>query len=133
MIQFDPKIRCEPFRGLPFAFEECLRAAPVNVEPIPSTTAGAPYVLMPPQTSLGSSLNFELTQKWSAAWQTNYDFEEHQFAAQIVSLQRDLHDWRANFGFTRSPNGNFAFTFFIALKPQPDLKFDYSRASVRSQ
>ena len=80
-----------------------------------------------------SDLRFALTQKWSASWNTSFDFEEREFASQIVSLQRDLHDWRAIFAFTRSPNGNFAFNFFIALKPQPDLKFDYSRATVRSR
>jgi hypothetical protein len=78
-------------------------------------------------------MNFELTQKWSASWQTSYDFERREFASQVVSLQRDLHDWRAVFAFTHSPNGNFAFNFFIALKPQPELKFDYSRASVRGR
>ena len=88
---------------------------------------------MPSQTSLSSQLQFQLTQKWSASWNTSYDFEQRQFASQIASLQRDLHDWRAIFAFTRSPNGNFAFNFFIALKPQPDLKFDYSRATVRSR
>ena len=31
--------------------------------------------------------------------------------SQIVSLQRDLHDWRAIFAFTQSPNGSFAFNF----------------------
>ena len=133
VIQFDPRTRCEPLRDInPLAYDVCFRT-PTNTEPIPSTTAGAPYVQMPPQASLSSSLNFELTQKWSAAWQTSYDFEQHQFASQIVSLQRDLHDWRANFGFTHSPNGNFAFTFYISLKPQPDLKFDYSKASIRNR
>ena len=29
--------------------------------------------------------------------------------------------------FTQSPNGNFGFTFFIALKAEPDLKFNYNR------
>ena len=51
--------------------------------------------------------------------------------AYIVSLQRDLHDWRAVFAFTHGQNGNFAFNFFIALKPQPELKFDYARSSIR--
>lgn len=130
---WDPRSRCEIYRNVDqFAYDLCLRT-PTNDQPIPSTTAGAPYVLVPPQTSLGSSVNFELTQKWAAAWQTSYDFERHQFASQIVSLQRDLHDWRANFGFTHSPNGNFAFTFFISLKPQPELKFDYSRATIRGR
>ena len=50
----------------------------------------------------------------------------------MVTLQRDLHDWRAVFAFTQSPNGNFAFNFFIALKAEPDLKFDYNKATVRS-
>ena len=49
-----------------------------------------------------------------------------------MNLQRDLHDWRAIFGFTQSPNGNFAFNFMIALKAEPDIKFDYNKATVRS-
>jgi hypothetical protein len=135
VIEFDPRQRCDIYKTIsPFTYDECLRAPiPSTDQPIPSTTAGAPYVQVPAQTSLSSALNFELTPKWSAAWQTSYDFEQHQFASQVVSLQRDLHDWRANFGFTHSPNGNFAFTFFIALKPQPELKFDYSRASYRGR
>jgi len=130
---WDPRERCKVYLDVnPFAYDLCVRT-PTADDSIPRTTAGAPYVQMPRQTSLSSSLNFELTPKWSAAWQTSYDFEQHQFASQVVSLQRDLHDWRANFGFTHSPNGNFAFTFFISLKPQPELKFDYSRASYRNR
>ena len=49
----------------------------------------------------------------------------------MVTLQREMHDWRAVFGFTQAPNGNFAFTFFIALKAQPELKVDYDRQSYR--
>jgi len=133
VIDYDPDVRCEPFRLLdPFAYESC-KASPSLVNPFEPTTAGAPAVRMPSQTSLASQLQFQLTKKWSASWNTSYDFEQSQFASQIASLQRDLHDWRAIFAFTRSPNGNFAFNFFIALKPQPDLKFDYSRATVRSR
>lgn len=133
VIEFDPRIRCEPYRTLDqFAYEACLRA-PTNEAAIQPTTGGAPFLLMPAQTSLAGNFNFELTQKWAAAWQTSYDFELHQFAQHVVSLQRDMHDFRAVFAFTKSPNGNFAFNFFIALKPQPDLKFDYSRATVRGQ
>ena len=36
------------------------------------------------------------------------------------------------FAFTQSPNGNFGFNFFIALKAQPDLKFDYNRQTYRA-
>jgi len=135
IINFDPRQRCEQFKDInPFAYDVCVNQPfSPNDQPIPSTTAGSPYVQMPAQTSLSSAMNFELTQKWAAAWQTSYDFERHEFASQIVSLQRDMHDFRAVFAFTHSPNGNFAFNFFIALKPQPELKFDYSRATIRSQ
>lgn len=133
VINFDPRVRCEQFRNVnPFALDECQRT-PTNDQPIPTTTAGAPVVVMPAQTSLSGDLKFELTQKWAAAWNTSYDFERSQFASHMVSLQRDLHDWRAVFAFTHSPNGNFAFNFFIALKPQPELKFDYSRATLRGR
>ena len=133
VIDYDPRTRCEPFRLVnPFAYDNCL-TSPSLADSLPTTTSGGPAIRMPRQTSLGSDLRFELTQKWAATWNTSFDFEQHQFASQMVSLQRDLHDWRAIFAFTRSPNGNFAFNFFIALKPQPDLKFDYSRATVRSR
>lgn len=133
VILFDPRERCEPLRELnPFAFEQCFQQ-PTHEDPIQSLTSGGPAVRMPRQTSLTGNTSFALTQKWSASWNTSYDFERSQFASHMVTLQRDLHDWRAIFAFTHSPNGNFAFNFFISLKPQPELKFDYSRATVRSR
>jgi hypothetical protein len=62
-------------------------------------------------------------------WTTNYDFVAGDFGMHTVSLRRELHDWDAIFAFTQSPNGNFAFNFFIALRAQPDLKFNYDRRS----
>jgi hypothetical protein len=70
---------------------------------------------------------FHITPKWSASWGTNYDFREREFGSQVVTLQRELHDWRAIFAFSRTPTGNFSFNFFIALNAQPDIKFDYNR------
>jgi lipopolysaccharide assembly outer membrane protein LptD (OstA) len=135
VIHFDPRIRCEQFRDFnPIGYDQCLeQPLGINDQAIPATTGGAPYIQLPAQTSLSSNMNFELTPHWAASWQTSYDFEQSQFASHIVSLQRDLHDFRAVFAFTKSPNGNFAFNFFIALKPQPELKFDYSRATVRGR
>ena len=72
-----------------------------------------------------------LTPSWAGTWTTNYDFEAHKFGSHTVALQRDLHDWKAIFGFTQAPNGNFAFNFFIALNAEPDLKFNYDRATYR--
>lgn len=86
----------------------------------------------PPMRNVGGNFSFALTENWSVTWNTSYDLVKHQFAEHIVTLQRDLHDWRAVFAFTQSPNGNFAFNFFIALKAEPDLKFNYNKATVRS-
>ena len=48
-------------------------------------------------------------------------------------MQRDLHDWRAIFAFTQAPNGSFAFNFFIFFKAEPELKFDYHKATYRNE
>ncbi len=84
------------------------------------------------QTTLQGSTSFNITPKWAAQWQTTYDFQQHNFASQVVSLQRDLHDWRAIFSFTQSPTGSFAFSFFVALKAEPALKFNYDKQTYRS-
>jgi M6 family metalloprotease-like protein len=76
-------------------------------------------------------MSFNVTPKWSAQWGTTFDFQAHQFADHSVTLQRQLHDWRTIFAFTRGPNGNFAFNFFIALNAAPDIKFDYNKATYR--
>jgi hypothetical protein len=136
IIQYDPRTRCEQtFGSNPLLIDTCLSqlaATPTNETPVTSLTAGGPAYNIPATTSLNSNVNFSLTPKWTASWQNTYDFERHEFASHLVSLQRDLHDWRALFGFSQSPNGNFAFNFSIALKAEPDLKFDYNRATVRS-
>jgi hypothetical protein len=119
----------------PFLLDACLanvRAQPTTDVPVVSATAGGPLYKIPPTTSINSNISFNLTPKWAAQWTTTYDVEAHEFASHMVSLQRELHDWRAIFGFTQSPNGNFAFNFSIALKADPDIKADYNRATVRS-
>lgn len=135
IVEFDPARVCEPYRAVnPLQYDFCLaeaRSNPSTETPITSATIGGPVYRIPPTTSLGSNVSFNLTPHWSASWQTNYDFERKEFASHMVSLQRDLHDWRAVFAFTQAPNGNFAFNFFIALKAEPDLKFDYHRTDIR--
>ena len=103
-----------------------------NATQIGSYTRGSAIFITPPQRSLSVNSSFHITQKWGASWATVYDVYRKQFASNQVSLQRELHDWRANFNFSQSPNGNFAFAFAIALKAEPDLKFDYNRQTVRS-
>ena len=136
VVDYDPRQRCATVaNGDSRVFEACLAqllAQPTTDTPIETPTAGGQLYRIPPTTSINSNIAFNLTPKWAATWQTTYDFEHHQFASQIVSLQRELHDWRAIFGFTQSPNGNFAFRFTIALTAEPDLKFDYNRSTIRS-
>ncbi|HET9455129.1 MAG TPA: hypothetical protein VFO66_12655, partial [Gemmatimonadaceae bacterium] len=137
IVDFDPGIRCEPFRGAnPIAYENCLieaRTNPTTEAPVTSPVAGGAFYRVPAATSIGSNLRFALTPKWSGSWNTSYDLERNEFASHVVQLQRDLHDWRAIFSFTQSPSGSSAFSFFIALKAEPDLKFDYNRSTYRQQ
>ncbi len=138
VVAFDPTVRCTQFDTplLRAAFDNCVANARTNPSPetpITSSVIGAPIYLTPPTTSLASNLSLNLTQFWAATWQTQYDFVQKNFASQIVSLQRDLHDWRAIFAFTQSANGSFAFNFLISLKAEPALKFDYHKSTYRNE
>lgn len=127
--QLDATSICAPYTAFPIQYTSCV-ANPSQYAPTTgnvTTTIGAPVYQAPPVTNVSGQVSFNLTPKWATQWQTSYDLERHQFASHVVSLQRDLHDWRATFGFTQAPNGAFAFTFYIALKAEPDLKFDYHR------
>lgn len=137
VVNFDPEQKCNLIaNGNPFLLDACIQAARLN----PTTDApnglnaiGGPVYNRPASTNVGGDLGFNLTPRWTMSWRTNYDFQRREFASHVVNLQRDLHDWRAIFGFSQSPTGNFAFNFSIGLKAQPDLKFDYARNSIRSQ
>ncbi|MGQ0764116.1 MAG: putative LPS assembly protein LptD [Gemmatimonadota bacterium] len=130
---FDPREQCLIYRDDPFQEGLCLQQFSQggfsDGLPFNETTRGGTFFVSPPQTNINGSTSFHVTENWAAQWQTSYDFETKAFASHIVSLQRRLHDWDAVFAFTRSPNGNFAFNFFIALRAQPDIKFDYDRPS----
>jgi len=133
VVTFDPREQCRDLEGLP-TYQFCLAQAEQNRPTDLDNgfgTAGGTIFRVPPTTSVGVRTSFNLTPKWAAAWNTTYDLERSEFAAQVVTLQRDMHDWRAIFGFTQAPNGNFAFTFFISLKAQPEIKLDYDRQTFR--
>ncbi len=125
---------CAPFLANQIAYQVCLEQAGANATntvPVTSGIGGAPFILTPPRQNLASNVTFHLTPKWAGTWTTNYDFEAHKFGSQNVTLQRELHDWRAIFSFIQAPNGNFAFTFFISLIAEPDLKFNYDKQTYR--
>ena len=90
-----------------------------------STTFGAPAG----SQQVGFTLSFQPTSHWSATWDSNYNFDTRQFGAHAIRLERDLHRWHASFSFLKAPNGNFAFSFYVALLDQPDIKFDYEQQS----
>jgi len=78
---------------------------------------------------VGFTLSFQPTAHWSATWDSNYNFDTRQFGAHFIRLERDLHRWHASFSFSKAPTGNFAFSFYVALLDQPDIKFDYEQQS----
>jgi sec-independent protein translocase protein TatC len=134
VLNQDLTIQCAPLQPNPIVYQQCLEQAAANASnAVPVTTGilGSPFIRTPPRDNLQSQMTFHLTPKWAGSWGTNYDFQAHKFGSQQVSLQRDLHDWRAIFAFTQAPNGNFAFSFFIALKAEPDLKFNYDKSTYR--
>lgn len=137
VIQFDPRVQCAPLQAInPVQYDLCVRTAstapPVDPTANAQTTAGGSILRIPPSMNVAFRTGFNLTEKWAASWETNYDLELRQFGMQTISLSRDLHDWRAVFGFTQAPNGNFAFTFFISLKAETDVKFNYNRNDYRA-
>ena len=127
----DPTIVCEQYRlANPLGYDACVRQQQTSgsvSNPYENTTRGGTYFVSPPQASVQGSMSFHVTEKWAAQWQTTYDVQRSEFASHVVSLQREMHDWDAIFAFSRSPNGNFSFNFFIALRAQPDIKFNYDR------
>lgn len=132
--EYDPKSQCDRFADDIITQQACLNqfatgGIPSTGLPFNETTRGATLYRMPPTANINGSMSFNVTNLWSAQWQTSYDVQTKEFAQHVVQLQREMHDWDATFGFTRSPNGNFAFTFFIALRAQPDIKLDYDRPS----
>jgi Tat protein translocase TatC len=70
---------------------------------------------------------FSPTRNWALSWNTIYDRQTRQFGYHSVNLERNLHRWHASFAFNKTANGNFSFSFNIALTDQPDIKFDYDQ------
>ncbi len=134
-IEYDPSIACRSIPEGSFAYQDCLANAtlspPAGFEPEGQTTVGGPVYLRPPSENLSGNLSFGLTPNWSASMTAQYDVVRSDFGSLQLGLQRELHDWTANFAFTRVPNGNFTFAFFIALKASPEIKFNYDRRTVR--
>jgi len=128
VVTVDPFADCQPFRQDILLYESCVqRLAPTSDSQGAGFggTGGGTYFVTPAQANAQSNISFHITEKWSAQWSTNYDFTRKEFASQLFTLTRELHDWNATFAFMRAPNGNFTFNFHISLKAQPEIKFDW--------
>jgi len=77
--------------------------------------------------SLGGSLSFRPTPHWSIRWTSNYNLTDAEFGQNVITLDRDLHDWLASFQFARAPNGNTIFQVSISLKAAPDIRTEYQQ------
>ena len=82
-------------------------------------------------SSLTGRFQFQPTTNWSVNWMTGYSFTTGEFTDHNLSLTRSLHDWDASFTFIKAQNGNFAFTFNIHLRANPDVKLDYSQNDLQ--
>ena len=130
VVQLDPTAACVKFVD-PIQHAECLQNPPKITDTVSAALGGSTIYVSPAQSTLRGNLSFHITPRWSMQWTTGYDFELHQFSDHIVSLQRDMHDWRAIFAFTQAPNGNFSFNFFISLIAEPNLKFNFDKRTYR--
>ena len=90
--------------------------------PVASGTGGRQQVTL--------RLSFQPTAHWSATWNSSYDFDTQQFGMHVIQLERDLHRWHASFSFNKTPTGSFAFSFYVSLLDQPDIKFNYEQQSL---
>ena len=59
----------------------------------------APLVKPQDQVAVNYTISFAPTQFWAASWQAQYNFSLKRFESQTVTLQRELHEWRASFRF----------------------------------
>ena len=127
---FDPRAFCQRYINFPGTYNQCINS-PIPVDTLPNRYGGSQAIVLPSLATLRGNLAFNLTPKWAMRWTTGYDFQRSEFSDQELVLQRDMHDWRANLAFSRAPTGNFMFSFYISLKAEPDLKFDFRRSTSR--
>lgn len=80
--------------------------------------------------TLDGNISFQLTPNWGVNWNTSYSLTDGEFGSHRLSFQRDLHEWQANFNFYQTPNGNTAFEFFVELRHNQELRFDYAERNL---
>ncbi len=117
-----------PLAGMGKGFNLSVSYTSTRTRPTADTVAFIPGTAG--RQTVALAMSFSPTAHWSASWNSLYDFDTRQFGQHVIRLERDLNRWHASFSFLKSPNGNFAFTFYIALMDQPDIKFDYEQQTL---
>jgi Tat protein translocase TatC len=111
----------QPLSGGPFQIRVSYTLS--RTRPIEGATPG------PARKDVRFSTGFSPTRYWVLSWDAQYNLTDKRFESHQVRLQRDLHEWRAAFNFTRNANGNFAVFFSVYLTDLPELKFDYNQST----
>jgi hypothetical protein len=93
-----------------------------------TVSTGVPFIAgAGGRSTLTLNLAFSPTAHWALTWGSQYDFDTQQFGDHTIRLERDLHRWHASFSFLKSANGNFAFSFYVSLLDESDIKFNYEQ------
>lgn len=108
-------------------FEEREGGAPWSLSLRYSLLRGRPGESTQESQTIDGTLSFNPTPKWSVRWTTQYSFTTGEFGTQYITLDRDLHRWRASFQFSRTPNGNTLFQVSVRLTDAPEIKGDYNQ------
>lgn len=103
-------------------------------QPVGTWRANLSYSLARPRDSrraasqmLSGTVELTPTERWQVSWRTSYDLERGGFNDHMIRVTRDIHDWEANFDFSQTAVGNWAFRFEVALKANQDLHFNYKQ------
>ncbi len=106
------------------------RPRPIPIVTGPLGSAGGRATSSAGTSQVKLSTAFSPTQFWSLSWNTLYDLKKSRFQDQLISLTRDLHEWRASFNFAKTATGNFTLFFSVYLIDLPPLKFDYNQSTI---
>ncbi|MFQ5746374.1 MAG: LPS-assembly protein LptD [Gemmatimonadota bacterium] len=127
--RLDSRYRLREFGAEPDAFGREEGAGPWDLTLRYSLLRVRPGEVGRASQTIDGNLSFHPTPKWAVRWTTQYNFTEGEFGQHLVTLDRDLHRWRASFQFARSPNGNVLFQVLLNLRDAPELKLDYDQRS----
>ena len=118
--EFEGSYRTDPFANARGGGSWSLSLRYSLVRPRPTETGRE-------SQTIDGTLTFQPTPGWSVRWTTQYNFTQGEFGTQFITLDRDLHRWRASFQFSRAPNGNTLFSVSVRLTDAPELHGDYNQ------